>query len=66
MAEFESFMNGIQDKMRKKEEARQARRKAGGDPNAVYPDSDAYSSDASSGDDTYKPKKNKAKKKKKT
>ena len=59
-------MNGIQDKMRKKEEARQARRKAGGDPNGAQFDSDAYSSDASSGDDTYKPKKQKTKKKKKT
>jgi len=44
-------MNGIQDKMRQKEEARLARKKAaGGEQNPDDMNSDAYSSDASSDD----------------
>lgn len=62
--EFESFMNGIQDKMRRKEEARLARQKAAN--KEVQPDdprlSDAYSdSDGSSEDGMYKSKNKKKK-----
>ena len=62
--EFESFMNGIQDKMRRKEEARLARQKAAN--KEVRPDdprlSDVYSdSDGSSEDGMYKSKNKKKK-----